>query len=96
MEQCIRQNNAIEIYEGYFEGADDATRCQKPEAKTINVFRDPSPTHKRPVSNISWCPDGGSRIAVAYCNLEFQATHPDTPKESYIFNVGNEMNERWP
>ena len=26
MEQCIRQNNAIEIYEGYFETTDDATR----------------------------------------------------------------------
>lgn len=27
MEQCIRQNNAIEIYEGYFESTDDATRA---------------------------------------------------------------------
>ena len=27
MEQCIRQNNAIEIYEGYFETTDDATRA---------------------------------------------------------------------
>ena len=27
------------------------------------------------------------RIAISYCNLEFQATHPDTPKESYIFHV---------
>ena len=31
----------------------------------------------------------GSKIAIAYCNLEFQATHPDTGKESYVFNVGN-------
>ena len=51
-------------------------RCQRPEAKTVNVFRDPSPVHKRPVSNISWCPDGGSRIAISYCNLEFQARVP--------------------
>ncbi len=34
------------------------------------------------------CPDGGSKLAIAYCNLEFQATLPDTPKESYIFHVG--------
>jgi len=33
------------------------------------------------------CPDGGSKIAIAYCNLEFQATLPDTPKESFIFHV---------
>lgn len=26
MEQCIRQNNAVEIYQGYFESSDDATR----------------------------------------------------------------------
>ena len=44
--------------------------------------------YKRPVAAVSWCPDGGSKIAIAYCNLEFQATHPDTTKESYVFNVG--------
>lgn len=42
---------------------------------------------QRPISAVSWCPDGGSKIAIAYCNLEFQATHPDTTRESYIFNV---------
>ena len=54
----------------------------------MHVFRDPSTGYKRPISAISWCPDGGSKIAIAYCNLEFQATHPDTAKESYVFNVG--------
>jgi len=55
MEQCIRQNNAIDIYEDYFETVDDATQCEKPEAKTVHVFRDPTPTNfKRPVSGISW------------------------------------------
>ena len=89
MEQCIRQNNAIDIYEDYFEVQDDSTQCERPEAKTVHVFRDPTSTHyKRPISSISWCPDGGSKIAIAYCNLEFQATHPDTTKESYIFKVG--------
>ena len=39
MEQCIRQNNAIEIYEDYFETIDDSTLCEKPEAKTVHVFR---------------------------------------------------------
>ena len=90
MEQCIRQNNAIDIYEDYFENSDEATQCQKPEAKTVHVFRDPAQTYKRPISAISWCPDGGSKIVIAYCNLEFQATHPDTTKESYVFNVGKE------
>ena len=92
MEQCIRQNNAIDIYEDYFEVQDDSTQCERPEAKTVHVFRDPTPTHyKRPISSISWCPDGGSKIAIAYCNLEFQATHPDATKESYIFKVGKKF-----
>ena len=28
------------------------------------------------------------RIAIAYCNLEFLAIEPDTPRASYIFNIG--------
>ncbi|TRY68817.1 hypothetical protein TCAL_12894, partial [Tigriopus californicus] len=87
MEQCIKQNNALEIYEDYFEIIDEATQCQVPEAKTVHVFRDPTPSYLRPVSDISWCPDGGSRLAIAYCNLEFQAAHPDTLRESYIFHI---------
>ena len=59
-EQCIKQNNAIDIYEDYFENPDDATQCEKPEAKTVHVFRDPQNTYKRPISAISWCPDGGN------------------------------------
>ena len=27
-------------------------------------------------------------MAIAYCNLEFQAIRPDTPKSSYIFKIG--------
>ncbi len=54
MEQCIKQNNAVEIYEDYFCGADESTLCEKPESKTVHVFRDPSSSHKRPVSSISW------------------------------------------
>lgn len=58
MEQCIRQNNAIDIYEDYFETVDEATQCEKPEAKTVHVFRDPTTTpYKRPISGISWYRD---------------------------------------
>ncbi|XP_071750143.1 dynein intermediate chain 3, ciliary isoform X2 [Lepeophtheirus salmonis] len=87
MESCIRQNTAIEIYQDYFESMDESTKCEKPKAQSVHVFRDPSKTIKRPISSISWRPDGGSRIAIAYCNMEFQATHPDTPKESYTFQI---------
>ena len=42
MEHCIKQNNAIDIYEEYFEDQDlveDMQEC--PSAKTINLFRCP-------------------------------------------------------
>ncbi len=55
MEQCIKQNNAVEIYEDYFDGGDETTECEKPDSKTLHVFRDPSTTYKRPVAGISWC-----------------------------------------
>jgi hypothetical protein len=68
MEQCIRQNNAVDIYEDYFETVDEATQCEKPEAKTVHVFRDPTTApYKRPISAISWyC------LAVLRFNVDFQ------------------------
>lgn len=39
MEHCIKQNNAIDIYEEYFEDVDVDQVDETPSAKTINVFR---------------------------------------------------------
>ena len=33
MESCIKQNNAIEIYQDYFNDTDEATDCEEPKAK---------------------------------------------------------------
>ena len=33
MESCIKQNNAIEIYQDYFSEIDEATDCEEPKAK---------------------------------------------------------------
>ena len=41
MEHCIKQNNAIDIYEEYFAKIDIDTSGEPPSAKTINVFRLP-------------------------------------------------------
>ncbi len=35
---CIRQNNAVEIYEDYFESGDEATCCETPESKVCLPF----------------------------------------------------------
>ena len=39
MEHCIRQNNAIDIYEEYFDDVAIDEADEPPSAKTINVFR---------------------------------------------------------
>ena len=39
MEHCIKQNNALDIYEEYFADIDTDTSGDPPSAKTINVFR---------------------------------------------------------
>ena len=39
MEHCIKQNNAIDIYEAYFQDIHLDDVEETPSAKTINVFR---------------------------------------------------------
>jgi len=88
MEHCIKQNNAIDIYQEYFDDIEIDPIDEAPSAKTINVFRDPNEI-KRTATNISWYPDGPRKLAVAYCNLEFQGSTPDTCMDSYIWDVEN-------
>ena len=37
MESCIKQNNAIEIYQDYFNEIDESTDCEEPKAKVGNI-----------------------------------------------------------
>ena len=37
MESCIKQNNAIEIYQDYFNEIDEATDCEEPKAKVLTI-----------------------------------------------------------
>lgn len=88
MEHCIQQNNAIDIYEEYFDDVDVESIDEAASAKTINVFRDPNEI-KRTATHISWFPDGPRKLAVAYCNLQFQSASPETSMDSYIWDVEN-------
>lgn len=71
MEHCIRQNNAIDIYQEYFAESPNI-QSSVSSAKSLNVFRDPNAI-KRTASAVSWYPDEGHKIAVAYSVLQFQA-----------------------
>uniref|UniRef100_A0A4W3K2M4 Dynein, axonemal, intermediate chain 2b n=1 Tax=Callorhinchus milii TaxID=7868 RepID=A0A4W3K2M4_CALMI len=88
MEHCIKQNNAINIYQEYFDEEDDImdTVQEALSAKTTNVFRDPNRI-KRTVSHLSWHPDGARKLAIAYCCLEFQRGSPEMSLDSYIWDL---------
>jgi dynein intermediate chain 2 len=39
MEHCIKQNNALDIYEEYFTEVPEAGITESPNAKSLNVYR---------------------------------------------------------
>lgn len=93
MEKYLKQNNAIDIYGAYFAGASgqptqaESTDLGPPSAKTVTVFKDPSPV-KRTAAALSWLGDG-KKLAVAYCNLRFQSKAEGMSTASHIWDVQN-------
>lgn len=45
MEHYIFQNNAVNIYENYFEDIEEVLVHEKCSNRTVNVYRDPSSTN---------------------------------------------------
>ncbi|KAJ1536017.1 Dynein intermediate chain 2, axonemal, partial [Nowakowskiella sp. JEL0078] len=88
MEHCIKQNNAIDIYEEYFTDVNDTVEIEQPWAKSLNVYRDPNAI-KRAATSVSWYPDDGHKIAVAYSILQFQQMPANMSFDSYIWDVEN-------
>jgi WD40 repeat protein len=93
MEHCIKQNNSIDIYEEYFtteKHASESTllNIEQPYAKSLNIYRDPNPI-PRAASYVSWYPDDGHKIAVAYSVLQFQQMPSGMSYDSYIWDVEN-------
>ncbi|KAF4526460.1 hypothetical protein B566_EDAN014072, partial [Ephemera danica] len=93
MEHCILQNNTLDLYEHYFPPVSGLSTSELTEvsgsgsAQGLTVFQDPGqPTTRRPVHHISWCPDGGSRLAVAHCSLRFQHAR-DLPTQTFIWHI---------
>lgn len=50
----------------------------------MNVYEDPQ-TPMRPVNNISWSPDSGSKMVVSYCSFGIE---PDHSNIAYIWQIG--------
>ncbi|XP_023418650.1 dynein axonemal intermediate chain 2 isoform X3 [Cavia porcellus] len=89
MEHCIKQNNAIDIYQEYFDDEEEVEVTEEASsAKTINVFRDPQEI-RRTATHLSWHPDGNRKLAVAYSCLDFQRAPVGMSHESYIWDLEN-------
>ena len=88
MEHCIFQNNAVNIYENYFDDLEPAPLSEKSTSRTLNVFRDPN-ENRRPVTHLSWSPDGGTKLAVSHCNMNYKVAMLEKNMESYIWQVEN-------
>jgi len=91
LEPSIQQNYSLDIYEDYFPEGDGFQQyaAPPPTAKTLAVFKDPQPI-KRSACNISWHPDAGRKIAVAFSIMQFQDPRQDSnAMESYIWDVNN-------
>ncbi|XP_037954081.1 dynein intermediate chain 3, ciliary [Teleopsis dalmanni] len=88
MEHYIHQNNAVNIYENYFEDVEPATLPEPCRSRTVNVYRDPNPM-KVPVKHISWSPDGGIKMAASHCDMRFQGDKFDQKTYSYIWEIEN-------
>ena len=56
----------------------------------MEAFFDPRDPHnvRRTANHISWYADGARKIAVSYCNLEFQSAASDSFIDSYIWDIG--------
>jgi len=89
VEGDIKQNYSIDIYQEYFSGEAEEHGSEPPSAKTLSVFKDPDAV-KRSVSCISWYPDGGKKLAVAFSIMQFQDRRMDhVSVNSYIWDVNN-------
>uniref|UniRef100_A0A3Q3GGK1 Dynein axonemal intermediate chain 2 n=1 Tax=Labrus bergylta TaxID=56723 RepID=A0A3Q3GGK1_9LABR len=89
MEHCIRQNNAVDIYQEYLEEEEEEeeeNQVAPSIASTQNVYPNEL---KRTVTGLSWHPDGGRKLAAAYSCLEFQKSSRDLSVDSYIWDVEN-------
>merc|ERR1711907_34771 len=88
VEHCLKQNNAIDIYEEYFANSTVEHSTEPPSARNLTVFKDPQKI-KRTATRISWNPDGGKKLAVAYSTLQFQQAPEGMSPNSYIWDLHN-------
>ncbi|KAG5685027.1 hypothetical protein PVAND_014230 [Polypedilum vanderplanki] len=64
---AIYQNNAINLYENYFEDIEEIDLKEEYSSKTLNMYRDGT---KRNVRKIQWNPDDGTKFTTSHSGNE--------------------------
>lgn len=84
LDHTIQQNNAVNIYQTYFEDMKTIEPPVESIMQQIQTFRDPC-QFKRPVRHISWSADSGAKISTAHTNMDMSI---DALTDSYVWDVG--------
>ncbi|XP_071582692.1 dynein intermediate chain 3, ciliary-like [Temnothorax nylanderi] len=87
MECCVLQNNAINIYENYFDDMEPTPLVLPRSIRTSNMYVDPQPI-VRPINHLSWSPGAQNRLAAAYSFMEFEMKSSNVNSSSYIWDIG--------
>jgi dynein intermediate chain 2, axonemal len=66
-EHAIYQNNAVNLYETYFEDMEQIDLKDEYTCKTLNMYRDKT---KRGVRKIIWCPDDPTHFTSTHCGKQ--------------------------
>jgi hypothetical protein len=91
LEIGIKQNNAIDIHQVYFQNKIDD--YDEPfHAKTVNLYSY-NPNGNQMANHISWQPDGHRKIAVSYSNLDFNPIIMNTI-DSLVWDIGIKVDRR--
>lgn len=84
---AISQNNAVNIYERYFDELEPVPIEEKSSARTVQCYRHPSVEEPSAANHINFSPDGGKEMIVAYANVIYQAKQIED-QSAYIWNLG--------
>ncbi|CAK1550175.1 unnamed protein product [Leptosia nina] len=89
MDHYVLQNNAIDMYRTYYAEMAALPAVERNGCRTVNVYRDPD--GPRPISSVSWQPEGGRRFAVAYLAVDFNR-YPRASTASFVWDIENANN----
>lgn len=90
MVHACHQNTAVQLYETYFDDNEPIDAVESPVARTIRCFRHPvaKQTDRAAATHISFAPEGGTEMAVAYARMAYQAVQ-SADLQSNVWSLEN-------